>query len=310
MILTIDLNPTIDRKFIVDEIAKNKETEAKLSASNPGGSGVTIARLLGIFNEETVITGFLAGLNGEFYHNRLMENHIIHRVVTVKDETRIRVEIIEEEGDKVIIYDKGPRILRDDIVAFYELYRELLERTNIIIGSSSLPEGVDSDVYYNLINLCNREEKIFILDAVGEELSKGIDASPHVVIISKRELEALVNLNLTCENDIIRAAKYILDKGVKILVINLQEKGIIVLEESRGYRLELLDQDINMKRCDNGGIVAGLALGISREYDLEMTLKLSQAFSICYTREEDISLLDMSSIKKLMGEIDIYPIKH
>lgn len=308
MILTIDLNPTIDRKYNIDEISYDKEVRAKSSIHSPGGRGVTIATLLNIFNEKTLITGFLGGVNGAFYHRSLVEKGIIHKVITIKDEIKTNIEIINEENNKIFISENGPRITREDIVGFYELYDELIEKTNIVIGGSTLPQGVDTDIYFDLINLCNRKEKVFILDVVGEELSKSIDASPHIVIVSKKELEGFVNLNLNFELEIIKASKSILDKGVKILVVNLHENGILILEESKGYRLVLPNHNSISLRRDNTGILVGLALGISRSYDFEMTLKLSQAFNIAYTMEEDISTLDMSDIKRLMGEIDMSPI--
>lgn len=310
MILTMDLNPSTDRRYFVEKIDLNNEIKAKSSTYNPGGNGVTIARLLGIFNESTLITGFLGGTGGEFYHRRLVEAGIIHRVISIKDETRTRVEILDEEKNITTISDNGPRITREEIVEFYELYSRLIDESKIIIGSGTLPQGISKDIFFDLITMCNRKEKIFILDVAGEELLEAIDASPHIVVISKKDLENLVNLELNFENEIIRAGRYILDKGVKILVINLQEKGIIVLEDSTGYRLELEDVDLNIDRVDNSGIVSGLALAIRRSYDYEMTFKLAQAFSLAYSMEEDINRIEMSDIKKIMGEIEIYPINH
>lgn len=310
MILTIDLNPTIDGECKVDDIPLDGNVDAESLTYGPGGNGIKIARLLDIFNENTMITGFLGGVSGEFYHRRLVENGMRHRVVSIKDEIRTRIKILDKDENKITISGNKARVTREEMVQFYELYAEMIEDFNIIIGSGTLPHGIDSDIYFDLINISNRKERIFILDAVEEELAKGIDASPYIVIISKEELENLLDLNLNFENEIIKAGRFILDKGVKILLINLHEKGIIVLEESTGYRMDLAEIDVDMKCMDNLGIVAGLALGISRKYDFEMTLRLSQAFSIVYAMEEDISRLEMSDVKRFMGEIDIYPINH
>ena len=310
MILTIDLNPAVDEQYFLEEIPLKGNVDAKSFRYSPGGSGIKIARLLDIFNENTLITGFLGGVSGEFYHRRLVESGIGHRIVNIKDDIRTRLKIVDENNNKIIISSNKPRVTREEMVQFYELYSETIDDFNIIIASGTLPQGIDTDIYFDLINLANKKEKIFILDGVGEELLKGIDASPYIVIISKEELENLVNLSLNFENEIIKAGKFILDKGVKILVINLYEKGIIVLEESTGYRLDFPNVDVDMEELDNAGIVAGLALGISRKYDFEMTLKLSQAFSVVYAMEEDINKLEMSDVKRFMGEIDIYPINH
>lgn len=307
MILTIDLNPSIDRRYIVDEISQVKEIRAKSSFSSPGGSGITIARLLNIFNEKTLITGFLGGITGESYHRTLVEKDIIHKVITIKDESRTKIEIESKEDGKIAISENGPRITRDDLVAFYELYSQLLDKSNVVIGGSSRPQGVASDVYFNLINLANRKEKFFILHGGGEDLLKGIEAAPYAVVLSKSDLEKLVNLDFNFENEIIKASRYVLDKGVRLLIINLHEKGLIILEDSKGYRLELEDMETSMGRFNNIGIVVGLALGISRNYDFEMTLRLSQAFSIAYGIK-DINELDMGDIKRFMNKIEIYPI--
>lgn len=311
MILTIDLNPVTNKKYTVDKILINEETKSKSPVYSPGGSGVIIARLLNVFNENTLITGFLGGTNGEYYHRKLMEKGIMHKVIPIKDETRSNIEILDEDKNRTIISEYGPRITREEVVAFYELYDGLINESNIIICSGLLPQGVAPDIYFDLITISNRKEKISILDVGEEHLSKAIDAPPYAVVLSKDELENLVNLKLDFENEIIKAGKYILDKGVRILVINLQDKGIIVLEKEEGYRLEMSNLDINMDgELDNSGIVVGLALGITRNYDFEMTLRLSQAFNIAYAMEQDINRLEMSDIKRIMGEIEIYLINY
>lgn len=310
MILTIDLNPTIDGECIVEKIPLKGNVDSKSLTYGPGGNGIQIARLLDIFNENTLITGFLGGASGEFFHRTLVEIGIGHRVISIKDEIKTRVNIINEDKNKISISGDNPRITREEMVQFYELYSELIDDFNIIIGSGTLPKGIDTDIFFDLINFSNRKEKVFILDVVGEELLKGIYASPYIVILSKLELENLVNSKLDFENEIIKAGRFILDKGVKILVINLKEKGIIVLEKTTGYRLEIPNMDVDMDELDNSGIVSGLALGISRNYDFEMTLRLSQGFSMAYAMEQNISRLEMSDIKRFMGEINLYPINH
>lgn len=310
MILAIDLNPTTYRKYAVDRVSLNEETKAKSLVYSPGGTGITIARLLDIFSENSFITGFLGGTNGEYYHRKLSEIGIMHDFAPIKDETRTTVKLADGEGNLITVLESGPRITREELVRFYELYSKVIDRSDIICASGTLPQGVSNDIYFNLITMANRKEKLFILDVAGEELAEGIDASPYMVIISKQELQSLIKLNLNFENEIIKAGKYILDKGVKVVVINLQERGTIVLGEEKGYRLEMPSLDIDMNMMDNCGILAGIALGINRNYDFEMTLKLGQAFSIAYSKELDMNRIEMSDVKKLMGKIEIYPINH
>lgn len=305
MILTIDINPTIERNYYIDEYPKSGEVIANSSYYNLGGRGIILAKLLGISTEDVLITGFLGGSSGEYYHKNLLEKNIMHKVITIKDEIRSRIIIRDEKNNEVSISEKGPRITRKELASFYNLYYRLLDDSEIIIGGALLPKGISKDIYYNLIRLSKKKEKIFILDGIGKELVRGIEASPSIVILSKREFENLVNLKLDFEKDIIRASKYVLDKGVEKLVINLGEKGILVLESSQGYRTEVLDKSLNLEVKDNAGIVAGFAIGIKRKYDMEMILKLAQAYNIACLLGKDNSSLDMSDIKKYMNKIKV-----
>ena len=129
-----------------------------------------------------------------------------------------------------------------------------------------------------------------------------------MVKLKVSDLEDLTNLQLNYENEIIKAANYILGKGIKLVIIDLNEKGSIVLNQERGYRLELNNLDIKSLNIDQGYILAGYAFGMEKDYDLEMTMKLGQAFRIAYGLAENIDDIDMSDIKKIMGNITIMPI--
>lgn len=311
MILTIDLNPTMDRKYIIDKIRLGEDKKAKSSTYSPGGNGIVASTLLDTFNEKSFMTGFLGGINGEYFHRKLSEMSIMHEFIPIKEETRTTIRIIDDEENNTTISEEGPRITREEIVSFYELYSSLIEKTNVICGLGDvLPLGIPKDIYFDLITLANKKNKKFILDIKGDELSYGIDASPYMVILRQSELEDLMKLSLTFENEIIKAGRYILDKGVEFVVIDLGKKGSIVLGQEKGYRVEIPYLNNILERTNYSGMSSGFALGINRNYDVEMTLRLGQAFNIVANLKSNIMKIEMSDVKRIMSEIEIYPINY
>ncbi|MDR7855806.1 PfkB family carbohydrate kinase [Tissierella sp.] len=310
MILTIDLNPAIDRKYTLDRICIGKDTALKSSVYSPGGNGIVSSALLDTFNEDSFITGFLGGINGEYYHRSLVEIGIMHEFVPIKDETRANIKILDQEDNLTSFSEEGPRVSREEIVKFYELYSRLMSDANIVCGVGSVPMGVPKDIYFDFVSLANKNKKKFILNVKGDSLASGIDASPYMVILKQRELEDLMKLSLSFENEVIKAGRYLLDKGVPYIVIDLEKKGSIVLGQDKGFRIEVpyLSNAINI--TDNSGMSAGLALGISRNYDMEMTLRLGQAFSIAPYLNHNIMKIEMSDVKRIMSEIEIFPINY
>lgn len=307
MILTIDLNPTLDRNYILDKVHLGKDNNTKSFSYSPGGKAFVASMLLDTFNENSFITGFLGGINGEFFHKKLSEMKIAHEFVPIKEETRTVIRLKDEEN-YTTISEEGPRVTREEVVSFYELYSRLIENSNIICGLGSLlPQGVPKDIYFDLITLANKRSKKFILNVSSDELFYGIDAIPYMVILNQMELEDLIKISLHFENEIIKAGRYILDRGVEFAVIDLQKRGCLVLGQERGYRVEI-PYSSTMDNTDHSSMAAGFALGINRNYDLEMTIRLGQSFKIASNSEPDIMRIEASDIKRLMSQIEIYPI--
>ncbi len=310
MILTIDLNPAIDRNYTLDKICLGKDTKVKSSVYSPGGNGIISSVLLDTFNEDSFITGFLGGINGEYYHRNLSEMGIMHDFVPIKDETRANIKLLDQEDNLTTLSEEGPRVSRDEIVKFYELYSRLLEDANIVCGVGSVPLGVPKDIYFDFVSLSNKNNKKFILDVEGDNLAYGVDASPYMVILKQKDLEDLMKLSLSFENEIIKAGRYMLDKGIQYVIVDLEKRGSIVLGQEKGYRIEIPYLSITNNVVKNSGMAAGFALGINRNYDMEMTLRLGQAFNIAPYLESHIMNIEMSDIKRIMSEIEIFPINY
>lgn len=308
MILTINLNPVLGKTYYMEKLLPRVETDAEKAIYESSGPGINVSKILNNLNLDVSAIGFLGGLSGRYIFNELNDRGISNNFITIKDETKSAISLIENNKFLSKICEPGPRITREELVGFYELYQRTITDYEIICGLDSLPMGVPEEIYFDLIKLTNRVGKRFILEADSKELKYGIDSRPFMVKLNVEQLENLTGLKLDYENEIIKAANYILQKDVDLIVIDLDHKGSIVLNQDRGYRLELNDMDVTSLSIDQGYMVAGYALGMDKEYDLEVTMKLGQSFRIAYGLAENIDDIDMSDIKKIMSNITILPI--
>ncbi len=161
-----------------------------------------------------------------------------------------------------------------------------------------------------MITLANDNEKKFILQSEGEELKHGIDACPYMVILNKKTLEDLINLNLQYENEVIKGSIYIRDKGVEFVVIAMPNHEILFLGQERGFRISSGLWRKSSERDEDSlkKILAAFALGINRQYDLEMTLRLAYAFNIY--DDKTLTAIEASDIKKIMTEVEIITLNY
>lgn len=309
MILNLDLNPYVNKICKVNNVNIGEEIKSNFSNYTPGGS-IIISNFLDAFAEDSFVTGFLGGLNGERYHNMLSDRNLAHEFVPIKDETKLKLKIIDMEGKQMVITDEEPRVTREETKKLLNLYLNSIEDSEVICGSSvTLPLGLRDEIYYELINISNQSGKKFILTAQGQELKKGIDAIPYMTILNKSNLEDLTMLELQYENEIIRASNYILHRGIEFVVISLDNNEILLLGQKKGYRVS---SDIVTKDRGNNDlrkISAAFALGINRNYDLDMTLRLAYAFNN-YEISDNSSEIEISKIKRMMTKVEIYSINY
>jgi len=308
MILTIDLNPVLEKTYYMEKLLPKVETEAEKAIYKSGGPGINCAQALNKFNLDAYSIGFLGGLSGKYIINNLRDQGINCNFIQIKDETKTSISLVENNMFLSKITEPSPRVTREELGSFYELYKHTISDCYIVCGLGSLPTGTPEEIYFDLITLSNSMNKTFLLEATWPELKYGIEAKPYMVKLNLHELENLTHLKLNFENEIIKAANYILEKGIELVVIDLNEKGSIVLNKDRGYRLELNNLPDKLLNTDSGYMLAGYALGIDKDYDMEVTMKLGQAFRVAYGLAENINDIDMSDIKRIMGNITIMPI--
>ena len=96
MIITITLNPALDRTIRIDHpLSPRKLNRAFGSMVEPGGKGINVSRAIKALGGTSVALGFSAGSNGRMMKDALTSADIHHDFVDVPGETRINIQLID-----------------------------------------------------------------------------------------------------------------------------------------------------------------------------------------------------------------------
>lgn len=304
MILSIDFNPLLKRKYSLTGLELKQDNIPHNVIYGPGGDGIELGYLLHGLNERVVLTGFLGGPNGSHIHRMLESSGIPHNYVQIRDESKDNIILSLEKGDEIVIKEKDTRITREEIVSFYQLYSETVKDAEIICCLGELPVNASEETFYDIISMGNKYGKKSILACKGPSLIYGIEAAPYMVLLNKEDLEGITKLSLNYEYEIIKAGLYVLEKGVSFLVIELGDKGSIVLTQEQVYRVEAPKGEKDYCKINYGYMVAGFAVSIQRNHDIDTLLKLGQACGIvnCFKHSDNV---DMSDIKRIISDIEV-----
>lgn len=300
MILSLDLNPVLTREFEMDEFTRAKENISIRNNVYALGSGVKASKLIGSLNEEVKLLTLLGGENGKLINDLLSNNILKLHKIPIKDNNQEQI-LIKEKKRETIVKSKHPRVTREELDDLLSSYKEFLKDAEVVCLTDSDTLNINREIYEKIIKLTTNNKKKSCVNLPDYPLEKLIEQSPYLLIVTKDQLEKYSNLNLNFTSEVIKVSEDILNKGVGIVVIINNEKGAVIVSNENNYTMDFGEFKEDIKNFDMDLVAGGLSLGISRDYDIETTLKLGMACGV----SQNISEIDMAEVKKIMKEITL-----
>ncbi len=306
MILTITMNPALDKVYAVDDFKINKVYRPRDMTATAGGKGLNVARVINQLKGELMITGLVGGSTGTYIREEIQKLGIEEHFVNITGETRTCINIMDEKNTtSTEILEPGPEITEEELEEFLCSYKEIIKECNIIAASGSLPRGVPDDFYKTLIKIAKEKNKKFILDTSGIYLKEGIIGRPFMIKPNVDEIENLLDKKPGTLNDYCKLLIKLKAQGIQLPVITLGQKGCIA--EIDGDFLHYLPSPLEVLNTVGSGdaFVAGCALGLERGLDLIEVIKFGMACGMANTQFFKTGMVTEELVNKFFSEIKI-----
>lgn len=305
MTLIINLNPSIDRWYRIEDFTVFQTYRARDYTIVPGGKGINVANIIKSFNKEATVTGFVGKEGANFIEKELERKDISHKFIYVKGETINTIRILSQNGNYTEIKEKANLISIDDAISFYKLYKELIFHHNIICICGSIESTLPSNIFKELITLANEYGRKVFLNTSAAALKIAVEAAPYFVILKKEEMEEYLGCKMATDMEIIQGGKYLSEDGIKIVIISLDEEGLIVFYNQYIYRIRIPKVSIVNTLGREDSIVGGFISAFLRGYDFEFSIKMAAACGTANVMEVEPGKIDMNNMKKIMKDIVI-----
>ena len=308
MILVLNLNASVDKRYMLDEFVPGTVMRAPSVSNTAGGKGIHVARVASLLGEETLTTGFLGGKTGEFIEERLRRVGLAGDFVKVAGATRSCLAFLTRDGGQTEVLEPGPEISREELAAFREKYTALLARADVVAASGSLPCGVPTGFYAVLVEKARVAGVPFLLDTSGKPLAEGIDARPDFIKPNQEELAALLGHPVETAEDALQAARTLSRRGVRLVCVSLGAAGSIACHEGRCYRVRVPKIDCKNPVGSGDSFVAGAATALARGEDTQSILRLAAACGTANALEAESGFVRPDAVRALLPQIEITPI--
>jgi 1-phosphofructokinase family hexose kinase len=231
-ILCVSANPAIDRRIYVESLRLGEVNRGLKAEPSAGGKAAHVAFVAQSLGANVRWLAFLGGVEGENCSAGVAARGVTPVVVQIATPTRINMELIDSvSGEITEILEPGPSITSDEKDRFLEEYRAQLHDQPVVVLSGSLPVGIESSFYADLIKTARDAGCWVHLDASGEPLSKGIEAAPHLIKPNLKEASALLGRPITSVEDAILAGRELHSRGAETVLISLGALGAVAVNE-------------------------------------------------------------------------------
>lgn len=264
MIYTVTFNPSIDYVMFVDDFKIDGLNRAQDTNKFAGGKGINVSRVLKTLGVDSTALGFAGGFPGDFIAQTLKDSDIHTDFVQVDEDTRINVKL--KTGQETEVNAQGPNVTD---VQFQSLLNQIKETTDndTVIVAGSVPKSIPSDAYAQIAKITKQTGAQLVVDAEKDLVESVLEYQPLFIKPNKDELEVMFNTSVKSDEDVIKYAKQILDKGAQSVIVSLGGDGAIYVDRQQSIKaVNPKGKVINTVGSGDStvaGMVAGLATGLS-----------------------------------------------
>jgi 1-phosphofructokinase family hexose kinase len=276
----------------------------------PGGKSAHVATAARALGAQAVWLGFLGGPAGEQCAEALEDLGIEVVPIRTRSPTRVNLEVIEQSGRITEVLEPGQAPNEKERARMISVLAEGLSkqwnRAPVVI-SGSLPAGMASSFYAEIITLAAKNGSKVFLDTSGDALQSGLAAKPDFVKPNRQEAEALLGRRVFDFASAVSAARDLIERGAASAAVTLGAGGMVWLERKNGpvwiARPPRL-QAISTVGCGDATL-AGFAFALLEGMTGEKAIRVAAACGAANCLAEWERRISAKDVEALVPQIEI-----
>jgi 1-phosphofructokinase family hexose kinase len=309
MIITVTLNAAIDKSLSVPNFRLGRRHRTVEQRTMAGGKGVNIARALKALGQPVIATGLAGGATGTHIVEQLTEEAILNDFVRIREESRTNTSVLDPtSGEQTEVNERGPAVSEQEIELFRDKLLYLARGAAIVVLAGSLPRGVSSEIYAELIRELHKAGVTTVLDTDGDPLLHAVRAEPDVVSPNILEAEELVGHEFASEEERLLAVREIVELGPSEAIMTMGDGCVadVQIEGRSCLRRARIEQREPVARRGSGD--AFLAGYVAARYEgraPDQCLRFGVACGAESTGRLGAGLIDPKEARRMMGAVEV-----
>lgn len=300
-VLTITLNPTVDKSATVEAIKPEKKLRCSQPVYEPGGGGINVSRGLERLGLDSCAIYPSGGRTGELLGQLLKKENVEGIPISVAAETRENFIVVDTSSNEQ--YRFGMPGEEISVEEADNIHKRIVEREpfpDFVVISGSLPPGLEPSFLRKLVKEMKAKGAKIILDTSGDALSEAIQEGVYLLKPNLGELSRLSGRGELDNESADEAAKQLIDEGkAELVVVSMGPQGAYLV--SKNETLHVPAPSVKKLSTVGAGdsMVAGIVYVLAKEGTMSEAARMGVACGTAATMTKGTGLFTKENAEKL-----------
>lgn len=325
-IVTLTVNPALDLSTSTDRLEPEHKLRCGPSVVEAGGGGVNVSRVIARLGGSSTALYTAGGATGGAYRELLAAEaaeiaaqpgggSLTAELIPIAGATRQNITIDEAAtGHQYRFVLQGPTLSDDEGMLCLDCVDTALPpEGGYLVLSGSLPPGAPDDLYARLVRRAHDHGARAIVDASGAALAAAVEAGPHLIKPSGRELRELAaSLGLgpaeiatervEVDQLLAIAQALIARTGTGIVALTLGAQGAAIITADAVLRLASPDVAVRSTVGAGDSFLGAMVLRLAQGHDLAAAARAGVAAGAATASMPGTELGDRAHVERLEAE--------
>ena len=305
-VLSLTLNPALDVLTTIDEVRPVDKLRCGPVLNHPGGGGVNVARVLhrlGVSVRSCHLSGGVSGL----HHQQLLDAEgVDSQVVPIEANLHQSFSVHElKSAQDYRFVLPGPTVAPHEIAACIDWVKAHLPRRLLVLSGGAAP-GVPDDTYAVLIRAAKAQGIPVVLDSHGPLLRHALAEGVLLYKPNEKELAELTGLPLTHDDEVVRAARGLVQAGqAQWVAVSLAERGAVLVGAEGAWRSQAVQVSPRTTIGAGDSFVAGMVWSWLQHTPPEEWLQAGMAAGAAALLNPGTALCEAHDVRDMLTRVSV-----
>lgn len=302
MILTICPNPCIDYTIEVETLNIGRLTRIENKIENFAGKACNTAIGVARLGGDVIASGFLFDKGSKAFVNYLEKENVKCDFVLNKGSLRVNFKIIDGKSMLTELNDSGSTVSLKKQEELLKLVSTIGKDATVTVISGSLPSGVTSNYYYDLVK--SSKGKV-IVDCETDKLRSALAYGVHLVKPNLYELESYNQETYKTNGEMIKGCYKILNAGAEKVLLSLGRRGAILTDGTNNYYCRSENVAVNSTVGAGDSMIAAASMCIENGCSNQDLLMCAVAAGTASITTQGTSLFTKEKYEEILHRLKV-----